>query len=181
VGITLSYRLCGVNRSKNSMPVRTGDRLASMYLKAPSVKTRTPTKRRPMNVKSRCLSENEISNELSNIGSQEEYFSHRLHLNTHAVQSASVYHFPPSRSGSRTDRHHATFKGRSCKTIIAALVFSVPAVSDSDAIQTIDSYKKLSREASSALTSSLPDKRLRRVSCIPTCKTRRDRRVRGQL
>jgi len=100
------------------------------------------------------LSEDEISNELSNIGGQEEYFSHRLHLNTHAVQSVSVYHFPPSRSGLRTDRHHATFKGRSYKTIIVALVFSVPAVPDSDAIQTIDSCKKLSREAWSALTSS---------------------------
>jgi len=132
-----------------------------------------------MNVKSRSLSEDEISNELSNIGGQEEYFSHRLHLNTHAVQSVSVYHFPLSRSGSRTVWRKEMIG--SYKTVIAASVFSVPAVPDSDAIQKTDSYKKLFREASSALTSSLPDKHLRRVSCIPTCKTRRDRRVRGQL
>ena len=75
VGIALSYKLCAVKRSKNSMTVRTGDRLASMYLKAPSVKTSTPTKSRPMKFKSRFFREDETSNELSNIGGQEEYDS----------------------------------------------------------------------------------------------------------
>jgi len=43
----------------------------------------------------------------------------------------------------------------SYKTVIAASVFSVPAVPDSDAIQKTDSYKKLFREASGRLRAHL--------------------------
>ena len=59
------------------------------------------------------------------------YFSHRLH----AVQSASVYHFSSVQVWIKD-----SLKEGSYKTVIAALVFSVPAVSD--AIQKMDSYKK---------------------------------------
>ena len=68
--------LCSISNEhnpmiKNSLVVHTGDRLASMYLNAPSVRARTPTKHKPRKVKSRSSREDRICNELLNIRDSE--------------------------------------------------------------------------------------------------------------